>query len=123
MPEMSDSTTDLGAIDSPAAANTTGASVISGGLWNSLNQTLPQGFALVISVAAARFLGPDGMGRQSFIAFTMISITQLTSEGLKESLMRSVGRRSEPIVPARCAGSCAGRCRSSCLAAWRAARY
>ncbi len=91
MPEMSDSTTDLGAIDSPAAANTTGASVISGGLWNSLNQTLPQGFALAISVAAARFLGPDGMGRQSFIAFTMISITQLTSEGLKESLMRSVG--------------------------------
>jgi O-antigen/teichoic acid export membrane protein/glycosyltransferase involved in cell wall biosynthesis len=116
MPEMSDSTTDPGAIDSPAAAsttdpgaidspaaastgaidspaatNTTGASVISGGLWNSLNQTLPQGFALVISVAAARFLGPDGMGRQSFIAFTMISITQLTSEGLKESLMRSVG--------------------------------
>ena len=58
MPEMSDSTTDMGAIDSSAATNTTGASVISGGLWNSLNQTLPQGFALVISVAAARFLGP-----------------------------------------------------------------
>ncbi|HXA55265.1 MAG TPA: glycosyltransferase [Solirubrobacteraceae bacterium] len=80
-----------GAVDSAAAIGTTGASVISGGLWNTLSQSLPQGFALIISVAAARFLGPDGMGRQSFIAFTMISITQVISEGLKESLMRSVG--------------------------------
>jgi glycosyltransferase involved in cell wall biosynthesis/O-antigen/teichoic acid export membrane protein len=78
-------------IGSHAALSTTGASVVSGGLWNTLSQALPQGFALIISVAAARFLGPDGMGRQSFIAFTMISITQVISEGLKESLMRSVG--------------------------------
>jgi O-antigen/teichoic acid export membrane protein len=74
-----------------AATRTTGASVILGGLWNSLSQVLPQGFALIISIAAARFLGPSGMGRQSFIAFTMLSLTQLISEGLKESLMRSVG--------------------------------
>ncbi|HTA04993.1 MAG TPA: oligosaccharide flippase family protein, partial [Solirubrobacteraceae bacterium] len=46
---------------------------------------------MAISIAAARFLGPTGMGRQSFIAFTMISLTQLVSEGLKESLMRSIG--------------------------------
>jgi glycosyltransferase involved in cell wall biosynthesis/O-antigen/teichoic acid export membrane protein len=31
------------------------------------------------------------MGRQSFIAFTMISLSQLISEGLKEALMRSIG--------------------------------
>lgn len=74
-----------------AAAGTTGASVTSSGLWNSFSQVLPQGFALAISIAAARFLGPTGMGRQSFIAFTMISLTQLVSEGLKESLMRSIG--------------------------------
>jgi glycosyltransferase involved in cell wall biosynthesis/O-antigen/teichoic acid export membrane protein len=93
MPEMSDSTTGQPApeIESQAATNTTGASVISGGLWNSLSQSLPQAFALVISIAAARFLGPAGMGRQSFIAFTMISIAQVAGEGLKESLMRSIG--------------------------------
>jgi glycosyltransferase involved in cell wall biosynthesis/O-antigen/teichoic acid export membrane protein len=78
-------------IRSEAAIATTGASVIFGSLWNSLSQTLPQLFSLIISVAAARFLGPNGMGRQSFIAFTMISLTQVVSEGLKESLMRSVG--------------------------------
>ena len=78
-------------IDSQAAAGTTGLSVIAGGIWNSFSQALPQGFALIISVAAARFLGPSGMGRQSFIAFTMISLSQLISEGLKEALMRSIG--------------------------------
>jgi glycosyltransferase involved in cell wall biosynthesis/O-antigen/teichoic acid export membrane protein len=78
------------AIKSEAATGTTGLSVISGGIWNSFSQALPQGFALIISVAAARYLGPDGMGRQSFIAFTMISLSQLISQGLKEALMRSI---------------------------------
>lgn len=78
-------------IDSEAATNTTGLSVIAGGIWNSFSQALPQGFALIVSIAAARYLGPSGMGRQSFIAFTMISLSQLISEGLKEALMRSIG--------------------------------
>jgi glycosyltransferase involved in cell wall biosynthesis/O-antigen/teichoic acid export membrane protein len=78
-------------IDSEAATSTTGLSVIAGGIWNSFSQALPQGFALIVSIAAARYLGPSGMGRQSFIAFTMISLSQLISEGLKEALMRSIG--------------------------------
>ena len=78
------------AIESEAATGTTGLSVISGGIWNSFSQALPQGFALIVSVAAARYLGPDGMGRQSFIAFMMISLSQLISQGLKEALMRSI---------------------------------
>jgi glycosyltransferase involved in cell wall biosynthesis/O-antigen/teichoic acid export membrane protein len=78
-------------IDSEAATSTTGLSVIAGGIWNSFSQALPQGFALIVSIAAARYLGPSGMGRQSFIAFTMISLSQLVSEGLKEALMRSIG--------------------------------
>ncbi|HTA98483.1 MAG TPA: glycosyltransferase [Solirubrobacteraceae bacterium] len=78
-------------IDSEAATSTTGLSVIAGGIWNSFSQALPQGFSLIVSVAAARYLGPSGMGRQSFIAFTMISLSQLISEGLKEALMRSIG--------------------------------
>ena len=34
-----------------------------------LANALPQLYALVLSVVAARYLGPSGMGRQSFIAF------------------------------------------------------
>lgn len=78
-------------IGSDAAAGTTGLSVIAGGIWNSLSQVLPQIFALILSVVAAHYLGPSGMGRQSFIAFTMISLSLFVSEGLKEALMRSIG--------------------------------
>lgn len=78
-------------IASQAATDTTGHAVILSGLWNSFSQATPLLLTLVVSVAAARYLGPSGMGRQSFIAFAMISLTQLISEGLKESLMRSIG--------------------------------
>ena len=75
-----------------AATETTGRSVIVNGLWNSFSQSLPQAFSLIISIAAARFLGPSGMGRQSFIAFTMISVSQVIGEGMNASLMRSIGQ-------------------------------
>jgi glycosyltransferase involved in cell wall biosynthesis/O-antigen/teichoic acid export membrane protein len=81
----------LSPVGSQAANETTGRSVVVNGLWNSLNLSLPQVFSLTISIAAARFLGPSGMGRQSFIAFTMISISQVLGEGMNESLMRSIG--------------------------------
>ena len=74
-----------------AAAATTGGSVLRGGLWNMSSRILPQVYLVCISVAAARFLGPDGMGRQSFIAFVSISVTMLLSEGLSVSLSRYVG--------------------------------
>jgi O-antigen/teichoic acid export membrane protein len=44
----------------------------------------------VLSVVAARYLGPDGMGRQSLIAFTGLSIVALATAGLPPSLARSV---------------------------------
>jgi hypothetical protein len=44
-----------------AAARTTGASVVRGGIWNLVARVLPQVYVLIISVAAARFLGADGM--------------------------------------------------------------
>jgi O-antigen/teichoic acid export membrane protein len=75
---------------SPAEA-TTGASVLRGGAWNFASRLLPQLYILIVSVAAARFLGPAGMGRQSFIAFVALSATSLFSGGLAESLMRYVG--------------------------------
>ena len=46
---------------------------------------------LVVSIAAARYLGPDGMGRQSYIAFLELSLTALLSSGISTSLMRHIG--------------------------------
>ena len=73
------------------AEATTGASVVRGGLWKLLSNALPQLYALVLSIAAARYLGPDGMGRQSFIAFAEISIIELLSSGFGMALQRFVG--------------------------------
>lgn len=74
-----------------AAAATTGASVLGGGLWQMASRLLPQFTTLVLSIAVARFLGPDGFGRQSFIAFIAISATTFFSGGLKVAVMRYVG--------------------------------
>jgi O-antigen/teichoic acid export membrane protein len=73
------------------AEATTSSSVVRGGLWKMLSNALPQVYALVISVAAARYLGPDGMGRQSFIAFVEISVIELLTSGFAMSLQRFVG--------------------------------
>jgi O-antigen/teichoic acid export membrane protein len=80
-----------GVTHSPAAEATTGASVLRGGAWNFFSRLLPQLYVLIVSVVAARFLGPDGMGRQSFIAFVALSVTALFSGGLSVALMRYVG--------------------------------
>ena len=55
------------------AAETTGSSVLGGGLWSLASRMLPSCYPFVVSIAAARFLGPDAMGRQSFIAFVSLS--------------------------------------------------
>ena len=44
-----------------------------------------------MSVVAARFLGPEDMGRQSFIAFISLSATSLFGGGIASTLMRYVG--------------------------------
>jgi O-antigen/teichoic acid export membrane protein len=74
-----------------AAARTTGANVVRGGIWNLVARVLPQAYVLIISVAAARFLGPDGMGRQSFIAFVALSTTMFFTGGLAVAVMRFIG--------------------------------
>jgi O-antigen/teichoic acid export membrane protein len=75
----------------PAAQGSAGAAVIGGGLWGSASVVLPQLYTVVLSVVAARALGPGGMGRQSFIAFAEVSATVLLTAGLPFSLMRHVG--------------------------------
>lgn len=75
----------------PADRATTSAGVLSGGLWNGLTNLLPPVYALAQSVVAARILGPDGMGRQSFIAWSYLTLAILLAGGLPNALLRYVG--------------------------------
>jgi O-antigen/teichoic acid export membrane protein len=65
--------------------------VLQGSTWSAARIVGPQLFVLVVSVAAARFLGPDGMGRQSFIAFVALSVAAVFSGGIAQMLTRYVG--------------------------------
>jgi O-antigen/teichoic acid export membrane protein len=78
-------------IRSEAADATTGSSVLRGSFWNSISSVLPQFFLLLMSIVAARFLGPTNMGRQSFIAFIALSATALFGGGIASTLMRFIG--------------------------------
>jgi O-antigen/teichoic acid export membrane protein len=82
-----------------AAATTTGASILAGGIWKTTSTLVPQFYVLAQSVAAARFLGPRGMGLQSFIAFAEIAVVTLVASGFSVALMRYIGEtlgRGEP---------------------------
>jgi O-antigen/teichoic acid export membrane protein len=65
--------------------------VLRGGSWNLVGLFVPQLALLVLSVAAARFLGPDQFGRQSFIAFVEVSVVMLLAGGLPLALTRYAG--------------------------------
>jgi len=71
---------------------TTGRSVLSGGVWSAASKLLPQIYTVVISIVAARYLGPTGMGQQSFIAFAEVSVVMLCTGGLPVAVMRYVGK-------------------------------
>lgn len=74
-----------------AAASTTGASILAGGIWKTASGVVPQFYVLAQSVAAARFLGPGGMGLQSFIAFAEFAVVTLVASGFSVALMRYIG--------------------------------
>jgi hypothetical protein len=76
---------------SRAAVETTGARILRGSRWAGASSVIPLVYVLVASIAAARYLGPDGMGRQSYIAFLELSLTALLSSGISTSLMRHIG--------------------------------
>ncbi|MDP8930424.1 MAG: polysaccharide biosynthesis C-terminal domain-containing protein [Actinomycetota bacterium] len=82
---------------------TSGSIVLTGLFWSGLAHLLPQIYALAQSIVAARILGPEGMGHQSFIAWAQISLTMLFSGGLPIALARFVGES----VGARRAGAAA----------------
>jgi O-antigen/teichoic acid export membrane protein len=83
--------TSEGPVTGGAAAATTSASVLRGSAWSIAARGLPQAYVLLISIIAARYLGPQGMGRQSYIAFVSLSTTMLFTGGLSISLMRFIG--------------------------------
>jgi O-antigen/teichoic acid export membrane protein len=72
------------------AGETTAANVVRGGLWTLASRVVPQLQLIAISIAAARFLGPDEMGRQSFIAFVALSVVLVATAGLPAALSRFV---------------------------------
>ena len=57
-----------------AVAATTGRSQLQGLSWKVASTYVPQAYTLAVSVAAARFLIPNDLGIQSFIAFTESSV-------------------------------------------------
>jgi O-antigen/teichoic acid export membrane protein len=73
-----------------STARGSGAHVLRGGVWSLVSGVLPQLFVLVISIAAARFLGPDAMGRQSYIAFVSLAALTALSTGFAVALLRFV---------------------------------
>ncbi|HET7417616.1 MAG TPA: polysaccharide biosynthesis C-terminal domain-containing protein [Solirubrobacterales bacterium] len=65
--------------------------MLRGSTWSVARIVGPQLFVLIVSVAAARFLGPDQMGRQSFIAFIALSTAAIFNGGISQMLTRFVG--------------------------------
>jgi O-antigen/teichoic acid export membrane protein len=83
---------------------TSGATVVTGGLWSVLGRVLPQAQLLILSIVAARFLGPDGLGRQSLIAFVALTTVLLATAGFPSSVARFVGE----LLGARRGGAALG---------------
>jgi len=75
---------------SDAAARTTGATVVRGGVWTALSHVVPQLYVLALTIAAARFLTPSEYGRQSFISFIAVSVLLVLTSGMALALMRAV---------------------------------
>lgn len=86
---MSDTPTANGA----AAAATTSTSVARGGLWYTAAAVIPQLYTLAISIVAARILGPDDMGRQSFIGFVAVVTSLIVAAGFPVAVTRHVAEQ------------------------------
>jgi O-antigen/teichoic acid export membrane protein len=69
----------------------TGARVLRGSGWQIGAQMAPYVTTALVSVVAARALGPDGMGRQSYIAFVILTTMTACSAGFPAALPRYVG--------------------------------
>jgi len=78
---------------SAAATATTSTSVARGGIWNTAAAVVPQLYTLAISIVAARVLGPDDMGRQSFIGFVAVVVSIIVAAGFPIAVTRHVAEQ------------------------------
>jgi O-antigen/teichoic acid export membrane protein len=65
-----------------------GGRTLVGGLWTSLSRVAPYAYTVLVSVVAGRILGPGPLGRQSFIAFVVVTTTAVCTAGLPLALIR-----------------------------------
>ena len=87
----------------PKGSPSAGGHAFVGGIWTSASFLAPYLYTTLISIVAARILGPDDMGRQSFIAFVVIVGQTVAASGIGYSLVRHagelVGQRREGAIP------------------------
>jgi len=89
----------------------TGARVLRGSLWQIGSTLAPYVLTTFVSIVAARALGPDRMGRQSYIAFIVLTVVTFCNAGFSAAVPRYVGEllgRREP-----------GKLRSLVVWSWR----
>jgi O-antigen/teichoic acid export membrane protein len=89
----------------------TGARVLRGSVWQIGSTLAPYVLTTFVSVVAARVLGPDQMGRQSYIAFIVLTVITFCNAGFSAAVPRYVGElmgRGEP-----------GKLRSLVVWSWR----
>jgi O-antigen/teichoic acid export membrane protein len=70
-----------------------GARTLAGSAWATAQAIAPYVFTTVVSIVAARVLGPGGMGRQSFISFIVLATITLCSAGIPTALPRFVAEQ------------------------------
>jgi O-antigen/teichoic acid export membrane protein len=84
---------ELGGQRAPAVGEwaTSSSVVLRGGAWNIFSRVVPTLYTVVISIAAARFLGAEPFGRQSFISFIQLSLVFFLTTGISGGLSRYIG--------------------------------
>jgi O-antigen/teichoic acid export membrane protein len=66
-------------------------SVAVGGAWTVAGRTIPLLYTFVISIAAARILGPVAMGRLALVVFAASTVIAVLSLGVAGALVRFIG--------------------------------
>ncbi|HET6508407.1 MAG TPA: lipopolysaccharide biosynthesis protein [Baekduia sp.] len=75
-------------LNGPELGQTDGATVLRGGVWGLLVAVVPPLQTLLISIAAARLLGAEDFGRQSFMAFISVSCVSVFAARVPAALSR-----------------------------------
>ncbi len=68
-----------------------GARTLGGSAWQMAAALAPYLYTTAVSIVAARILGPNAMGRQSYISFIILATSTVCSAGFPGALPRYVG--------------------------------